>query len=100
MTTVFPSVVVFPGPLPADKSGFTELVPVGRAPTVELAPAIMLLASAGEIVAVVEGEDGSEVGVGCELLPLGVLVLTNCIIASAPVSMKVRVGPMTISWLN
>jgi len=54
MTMVFPSVVV----LPVDK--LEELVPVGRTPTVELAPAIILLASAGEIVEVEAGEEGPE----------------------------------------
>jgi len=59
MTMVFPSVVVLSvSESPVDK--LEELVPVGRTPTVELAPAIILLASAGEIVEVEAGEEGSE----------------------------------------
>lgn len=64
ITMVFPSVVVLSVvESPVDK--LEELVPVGSAPTVELAPAMILLASAGEIVEVEDGE-GSEPEVGVD----------------------------------
>ena len=71
ITTVLPSVevpfvIICEGSEPVDKLGLeVEVGSDGEAPMVELAPAIMLLASAGEIV-VVDGEvaEGSlELGV-------------------------------------
>jgi hypothetical protein len=101
ITTVLPSVevpfvIICEGSEPVDKLGLeVEVGSDGEAPMVELAPAIMLLASAGEIV-VVDGEvaEGS--------LELGVdpLVRMSVMMVSGVWSMKARVGPMTISPPN
>lgn len=65
-TTVFPSVAVSVAGSPLDKLeesvelGSAGLVPVGVEPGIEVAPAMILLASSGLIVAVEEGEDESD----------------------------------------
>jgi hypothetical protein len=96
ITTVLPSVAVPEvGSLPVDKLGseLEEAVLVGAVAKVELAPATMLLASAGEIVVVV----------GPVSLDEELLERTSDMMVSAPWSIKARVGPITISpanWTN
>lgn len=89
-----------------DKLGSVGLVPVGRlAAYVELAPAMMLLASSGEIVEVEDGSDEGSVpeeevgGGGVVELPAGEDLIA-CMIESAVVSMKAMVGPIMISCAN
>jgi len=97
-TTVFPSVAVpSVGSGPVDKLGLVAVVGLDvAAPTVELAPAMILLASAGEIV-LVDVADGS-----FELGGLGAEppVRTSDMMASVLWSMKAIVGPITISPPN